>query len=104
MPFEKGNQLGVGNGRKGYEIEQETLELMRSVLVKDVKWLAKMQEKREMGEKIDGNTMELMKVTATRINKIMDKLHASKQDVTSDGKQINIVVAREIAEQNELKE
>lgn len=106
MPFEKGNQLyklANNPGRKVYELEQDQLAQMKRIIGKDMKWLEEMQEKRRNGEKIDSNTLELMKVTSSRVNKMMDKLHASKQDVTSDGKQINIVVAKEIAEQNDLK-
>lgn len=103
MPFEQGNTLGVGNGRKGYEFEQAQLEEMRKIVTRDQKFIGKLQNKLDSGLKLTDDEKEMMKITNGRMTKMMDKLHASKQDVTSDGKAINIVIAKEIAEQNDLK-
>lgn len=104
MPWEKGNQMGKdsGGGRKGYELEQAELEKMREILARDQKFIKKLQDKLENGLNLTSDEKEMMKITNGRIVKIMDKLHASKSDITSDGKEIKIVIAKEIAEQNDL--
>lgn len=103
MPFEIGNKLGVGNGRKGYELEQEALQEMRQIVARDRKFIKKLQDKLDLGLKLTDDEKEMMKITNGRMTKILDKLHASKQDVTSDGKPIVISVAKEIAEQNDIE-
>ncbi len=103
MPFEKGVAT-PGAGRKGFELEQADLERMRQILRRDQTFIEKLQEKLKIGLKLTDDEKEMMKITNGRITKMMDKLHASKQDVTSDGKAINIVIAKEIAEQNDLQD
>ncbi len=105
MPWQEGNKLGEtsGGGRKGFEFEQEQLQRMREIVDRDQKFIKKLQDKLDLGEKLTDDEKEMMKITNGRMTKMMDKLHASKQDLTSNGKDIVITVAKEIAEQNDLE-
>ncbi len=93
MPFKKGVAT-PGAGRPGYQLEKSQLEKMRKLLDKYIK-LA------EQGL-LDPKEREHFYRMEKLVLKTMDKLHANKQDITSDGKQININIAPEIANQNEL--
>jgi len=74
MPFEQGNQLAKGHGRKGYEIEQEQLETMIKMLSKYLIVIDKiLDDKAE-----DKDYTKLEKVGAD-MRKIFDKLHASRE-------------------------
>ena len=84
MPFEKGNKLG--KGRPGYEIEQAQLKRMRSVLNKDLAIVEKIQGQKII-DLVDAKKLEIL---GSRIAKIYDKLHATRQetDLTTGGKPI----------------
>lgn len=88
MAFEKGNQLGknAGGGRKGYELEKEQLDKMRRILNKDLDFIERLQE-----GTIDDKALKAMQLAQARILKILDKLHASKTDVTTDGEKIEVI-------------
>jgi hypothetical protein len=73
MPFEEGNKLSPG--RKGYELEQEQLELMRNIVSKDLEVVKKIYE--GIADEKDFKTLQSLQV---RIGKYLDKLHASKSD------------------------
>lgn len=79
MPFEKGNQLGKGEGRKGYEFEKKQLEKMRELVDKDLKLFEKLYE-----GKLEKKQIESLQIAQSRILKILDKLHASKQSIGGD--------------------
>ena len=81
MPFEKGNQLGKNQGRKGYEIEQAQLERMRKILDKDLKIIERFQD----SKKINPIDEKKLAVSQTRVSKYLDKLHASKTEMDISG-------------------
>lgn len=98
MPFQKGKAT-PGAGRKGFEIEQAQLKKMRNILNNDLLIAKKFQK----SKKLNPLEEKKLQVLQARMLKYADKLHASKTDITSDGKQINISVSPEIAEQNGIK-
>lgn len=77
MPFQKGNQLAKGYGRKGFEEEEKELKRMRAILDKSLILIEKMQTGKNVKPK------EAMAFVDYRpvLMKIMDKIHPSKQDV-----------------------
>ena len=99
MPFKKGDvktiEWAKKGGRPGYRYEQAELERMKKILAK----YFTLVEKKELDEK-DTKHLERLEKAAL---KIMDKRHANKTDITSDGKQVFINIASEIAEQNDIK-
>lgn len=95
MPWEPGKS-GNPLGRPGYEIEQAQLEKMRRILNKDLEIIEKFQDAEVLNE-LDEKKLA---ISQARVLKIYDKLHASKTDMTSDGKQITITIAKEIAEKH----
>lgn len=101
MTFQVGNQLHkMGKpGRKGYTIEQAQLDKMRRLLDRDLKIAEELQKSKE----IDATSEKKLSILQSRILKYSDKLHASKSDLTTDGKAIVINIVREIAEQNDIK-
>lgn len=81
MPFKKGNKLSPG--RKGYEFEDKQLERMRKVVDKYLLIAEKM-----LGEKkgkLTKTQLDNLKSIVIMCNKILDKLHANKTDITSGG-------------------
>lgn len=96
MPFETGNQLAKGQGRKGYEFEKETLERMQRVYNKDLTIIERLQDQ----EVISPVDREKLQISQARVLKYADKLHASKSDLTSDGKQIVISISPVIAKKH----
>jgi len=75
MPFQKGNQLGKGKGRKGYEFEEEQLRKMKEILNRAL----------VMTENIQKNEASIKQAmayenTLRMVSKIFDKLHANKQE------------------------
>lgn len=74
MPFEKGKAT-KGAGRKGYEIEQAQLEKMRAILNKYLVKVERILENKE--KKTDARAVQLL---SKDIRKILDKLHATKQE------------------------
>ena len=102
LTTEQASEYGKMGGRKGYEFEQEQLDRMRKVLDKDLSLVERLQDRVAKGEELNEREEKLLQLTASRVSKIYDKLHASKTDVTSDGKQITINIAKEIADQNEI--
>ena len=95
MPFQPGNKLAKGQGRPGYMYEVKELNRMKKILAS----YFTLVEKKELTEQQTKHLERLEKAAL----KIMDKRHANKTDVTSDGKQIMISIAQEIAEQNNVK-
>ena len=75
MPFEKGNQLAKGYGRKGYEYEREHKEKMGRILSKDLEIVERIQ----IG-KTKPKDKEKLAILKERVLKIMDKLHATKSE------------------------
>lgn len=102
MPFKKNDvktqEWGRMGARKPYTLEQAQLEKMRKILNKDLTIAEKFQESKELNP-VEEKKLQILQA---RILKYADKLHASKTDVTSDGKQIVINLAPEIAKQNEI--
>lgn len=87
MPFQEGNQLAKGEGRKGYEFEKEQLTAMREMLDKYLTIAARILDEEERPKDI-----KKIETLSGDMRKIMDKLHPSKQDnkmdLTSGGKPI----------------
>jgi len=81
MPFEKGNKLSPG--RRGYEIEYNRLKKMEKILDK---YLVKVDRILEGEEK--PRDAKIIQLLSADIRKIIDKLHVSKQDVTTAGQPI----------------
>lgn len=100
MPWQKGHQYSKGHGRPGYVIEQAQLKKMRNILTRDLNILEKTQNAKTELNPLDEKKLQIAK---ERVMKIMDKLHASKQetDVTSLGEKI-LVLPVEIIEKNGL--
>ena len=81
MPFEKGNKLSPG--RKGYEIESTQLDRMRDLLDKYIGLLETAIEDTE-----DEKVIKRLQLLGNDMRKILDKLHASRSDVTSQGEKL----------------
>lgn len=80
MPFEKGNQLAKGKGRKGYQYELEELKIMRKLFRKGLSLIEKMADnKASIKEAMAYGNIE------KAILKIMDKFHANKQFIELSG-------------------
>ena len=76
MPFKKGNKLAKGFGRKGYQYEQDELKRMRTLYRKGLTLMEKMIDgKATIKEEMAYGNVE------KAILKIMDKFHATKQEV-----------------------
>lgn len=74
MPFENGNKLAKGGGRKGYEIEATQLKKMRTLLTRLLNLYNKIYSGKATEEEIKRyGLLEKMGL------KVMDKLHATKQ-------------------------
>lgn len=88
MPFELGNKLAEGQGRKGYEIEEAQKETMRRILDKDLKIIERLQD----AEDINPIDKEKLLISQARVGKYLDKLHVSRTatDITTKGESINI--------------
>lgn len=76
MPFQKGNQLGKNQGRKGYEIEKKQLDKMSKVIDMDLNVIKRVYD----GTATDRD-YKLLSVAQVRVSKYLDKLHPSKSDV-----------------------
>ena len=79
MPFQRGNNLGKGQGRKGYEIEKKELKRMSSLF----KRYLTLAEKIESGKASD-NQKDAFERLKSLVLKIMDKLHANKEHLEHD--------------------
>lgn len=77
MPFKKGNKLAKGNGRKGYEYEQEQLRRMKKIFNKGLFLIEKMLE----GKATTNERIRYEDVKGA-IMKIMDKFHADKEHIS----------------------
>lgn len=88
MPFQEGNKLAEGHGRKGYEYEEEQLKEMRTSLTKYLALIQKVLDDKES----EKDYTKIEKIGAD-MRKIMDKLHASKekQEHTGDWQPIQII-------------
>jgi len=95
MPFEKGigSKIYENVGRKGYELERDQLEKMRSLVDKDLKLVGKIYE-----GKATKKDFEKLAAVQARIAKYLDKLHAAKTDITSDGQPLQVIVPQVVAE------
>ena len=83
MPFEKGNKLAKGIGRRGYEYEQAQLKKMSQILNRAL----------VMTEHIQLNKANIREAMAYEnslklVSKIMDKLHANRQHIEMEGGEI----------------
>jgi len=81
MPFKKGeNKYQLLGGRKGYELEQQQLRLMREIVSKDLEVLKRVY---------DGIATERdfknLSATQARVQKYLDKLHATKNEMDLTG-------------------
>ena len=82
MPFEKGNQLAKdskGGGRKGFEWEENQLKEMRDLLTNMLVLSKKIYK--GTAKKKDFEAFGRLQKFGT---KVMDKLHASRQQVEHD--------------------
>ena len=82
MPFQKGNQLAIGNkggGRKGYEWEEKQKEQMQDLTSQFLDLSEKIMNKKAVTEEVIA--FERMQ---NIMAKIIDKLHASKQYIEQD--------------------
>jgi len=73
----KGNNFAKGNrggGRSGYELEQKQLELMRSIVTKDLNIVKKFY-----AGKATEKDFKILNALQVRVGKYLDKLHASKE-------------------------
>ena len=86
MPFQKGNKLS--NGRKGYEVEEKQRRRMLEILNKYLGICEKLFGNKELSLKQLGKIEQMIKVG----NKILDKLHANKTDITSGGERIAPII------------
>lgn len=89
MPFEKGNSLGKGQGRKGFDLEQEQLERMRKILNKDLKIIERLQD----SEIINPVDEKKLVISQARVSKYLDKLHASKTEMDLSGEITSKVIS-----------
>jgi len=85
MPFQEGNQLAKdnGGGRKGYEFEREQLQRMYKLFDGYLTLLEKL-----MADVEDEKIIKKLNLLGADIRKIIDKLHASKTDMTSAGEKL----------------
>ena len=88
MPFEKGKST-KGAGRKGFEIEQTQLEVMRRILDKDLKIIERLQD----AEEINPVDEKKLQISQARVSKYLDKLHASKSEMDLSGEIIKKVIS-----------
>lgn len=89
MPFQEGNKLSPG--RQGYEFERKQLEKMRSLLDADLLLLEKLY-----AGKIKEKDLNKLQIAQSRMMKILDKLHASKQSIGGDeNNQLKVIVIPE---------
>lgn len=79
MPFEKGNKLAKGIGRKGYEYETQQLNKMRIILNKALALTEKI-----MSGKASFKEAIAYEDSIRIVLKIMDKLHANRQEMKLD--------------------
>jgi hypothetical protein len=89
MPAPKGNQYAVGNKggyRKGYEYEEEQKQEMR----KNLNWLFAYIKAVRNGKATERQHLTFIKLEKILL-KIMDKLHANKQQTEITG-EINIQI------------
>jgi len=75
--FAKGNK---GGGRKGYEYEKEQLSEMRKILTDSLKLTKKI-----MIGKANEKQVSAYEKSIKMVLKIMDKLHANRQEITLEG-------------------
>ena len=92
MVFKAGNKDSQGvtkgkTGRKGYEIEQAQLVEMRALLTDFLKLAKKVMSGKDSSEDI-----KKIQLLERMILKMLDKLHASKTDMTSDGERLDLGV------------
>ena len=91
MPFQKGNNLG---GRKGYGFEKKQMKMMAQVLNEYLPIIIRIL-------KTGGDNADYAKLTTVGADarKIMDKLHATKQEnkteLSGDWQPIQIVFKKE---------
>jgi len=84
MPFTKGHKLSVGNRggrRKGYEYEKKQLEKMKRIFNQFLKLVDDLYKQETIPE-------ERLRTLEKKIQvglKIMDKLHANKQETKLSG-------------------
>lgn len=86
MPFQKGNKLAAGiksGGRKGFEFEAKQYKKM----LKMTDLYYGLLEKILKGKPTTEERMRFEDVRQA-MGKIIDKLHANKQDITSAGEQL----------------
>lgn len=80
MPFEKGNKLGKGQGRKGYEVEKAQLDKMSKIVGMDLNLVEKIYK--GQGKEEDFKKIQALQV---RVSKYLDKLHATKEHTEVTG-------------------
>lgn len=85
MPAPKGNKFSKGvkngkTGRKGYEYEQAQLKKMRQILNRALV----MAERLQLG-KAEHRELMAYENSLKLVLKIMDKLHANRQEVKVEG-------------------
>lgn len=90
MPFQKGNQLGrgAGGGRKGYQYEKEQLKEMRKLVTEYIN----LGKKILSGDEKSAMSQIRFETVGRLCLKAMDKLHANKQDITSDGERVETTI------------
>ena len=81
MPFQKGNKLGKGAGRKGFEIEEKQLDKMKRLLDRDLAIAERLQNSKEL----DPTEEKKLLILQSRILKYADKLHATKESHEHSG-------------------
>jgi hypothetical protein len=79
MPLDRNDPRLKKGGRKGYELEQEQLELMRKIVSKDLSLLEKVYE----GKATDKD-FKTLAIVQGRVTKYLDKLHASKNSLENE--------------------
>lgn len=82
MPLDHNDPRLKKGGRKGYELEQEQLELMRKIVSKDLSLLEKVYE----GKATDKD-FKTLAIVQGRVTKYLDKLHASKNSLENENRE-----------------
>jgi len=85
MPWQKGKAT-PGAGRKGYELEQKQLDLMRKIVSRDLKLVEKIYS-----GKASEKEFKALQALQVRVSKYLDKLHATKTATEHSG-EINLPI------------
>lgn len=101
MPFEKDDEKTKQWGREGglakaaiYELDRMQLEKMRRVVDKDLEIIERIQNQ----DNIDPVDEKKLQLAQTRVQKYLDKLHATKSSLEGDPEKPLIVkIEEEIA-------